>query len=245
MVARWSGALAAILPGIIAPLRAAAPEAWNGRETAESLDKLWHEVPSAVRPAVDFEKLLRKVRLADRTSEWRVEMEKFAKAPGDDPVTVGLRELAKLWLARAMMEEIDGALRKFYRREVRFPDALNIVIQDVPPEAKRDPWGDPWVYKTAAPKGFTKLNNQRYQLGPARYPELSPLHEAAKATPSTRAWKITSHNISGAKAIELRSAKGQVAVVQPGGKFADTTLLYIGEDWALLADTMQLFTLSF
>jgi hypothetical protein len=245
MVARWTGALTALLVSVAAPVRAAAPDAWNGRETADSLDKLWHEVPAPVRPAIDFEKLLLKVRSADRPNEWRPEMEKFGKALGDDAVTAGLRELAKLWLARAMMEEIDDALRKFYRREVRFPDSLEAVLPDIPAEARRDPWGEAWVYRTAAPPGFTKLAKQRYQLGPARYPQLSLLHEAVKAKPAQPAWQIIPRNISGAKTLELRSAKGQVAVVQAGGHFADTTLLFIGEGWALLADTERLFTLSY
>lgn len=245
MVAGWIGAFVAIVLGAASVARGAAPDAWNGRTSGDALDKLWHKVPSPLRPAIEFEKLLLKVRSADRSSEWREEMEKFAKAPGDNPMTAGLRELAKAWLARVLMDEIDGALRKFYRREVRFPDSLEAVLPDIPADAKRDPWGEAWVYKTATPKGFTKLNKQRYQLGPTRYPQLSPLHEAARATPTPPAWKITPHNISGAKALELRSAKGQVAVVQPGGQFADTTLLHIGEGWALLADTEQLFTISF
>jgi hypothetical protein len=245
MVPRWTGAFVAFVLGAASVARGAAPDAWNGRTSSDALDKLWHEVPSPLRPAIEFEKLLLKVRSADRSSEWREEMEKFAKAPGDNPIMAGLRELAKVWLARVLMDEIDGALRKFYRREVHFPDSLEVVLPEIPSEARRDPWGEAWVYKTASPKGFTKLNKQRYQLGPARYPQLSPLHEAARATPAPRAWKITSLNTSGAKALELHSGKGQVAVVQPGGQFADTTLLYIGEGWTLLADTERLFTLSF
>jgi hypothetical protein len=225
--------------------RAVAPNAWNGRATAEALDKLWHEVPSPVRSAVDFEKLLLKVRSADHASGWRSEMERFAKASGDDPVTAGLREFAKLWIARAMMEEIDGALRKFYRHEVRFPDSLEPVLPDSPADAKRDPWGEAWVYKTTSPTGFTKLAKQRYQLGPAKYPQLSPLNEAMKSKPAPPAWQIMPREVSGAKALELRSAKGQSAIVQPGGHFADATLLYIGEGWALFANTERLFTLSF
>jgi len=245
MAAKWTGAFVAIVLTVATVARAAAPDVWNAHATADSLDKLWHEVPSSVRSAVDFEKLLLKVRSADRMSDWRPEMEKFARATGDDPVTTGLREFAKLWLARVMMEEIDGALRRFYRREVRFPDSLEAVLSDIPADAKRDPWGEAWVYKTTSPTGFTKFARQRYQLGPTRQPLLSSLRDAVKSKPTQSAWQVIPRNISGTKAIELRAPKGQAAVVQPGGHFGDATLLYIDEGWALLADTERLFTLSF
>ncbi len=242
MAAKWVPAFAAT---VLSATAAEPPSAWNDKATPDALDKLWHEVPAPVRPAIEFQKLLLQIRHANKVEEWRAEVEKVAQASGDDPVIRGLREFAKTWLARASMEEIDGALRKFYRREVRFPDSLSAVQSDIPAGTKLDPWGEAWVYKVTAPKGFTKLVKQRYQLGPTRYPQLSRLADAVKPKPAPQGWHISPRSIGTTKALEMRASDGKVAVVEPGGRFADATLLFIGEGWALLADTEWLFTLAF
>ncbi|HYR58011.1 MAG TPA: hypothetical protein VEO95_05260, partial [Chthoniobacteraceae bacterium] len=223
--------LAALLLAISLTANASPPPgAWSDKITdPAALDKAWHEVPPALRTAVEFQKLLLKIRGGAPVAEWKPQMEKFASAPGDDGVIVALRDVAKIWLARAAMEQIDAALRKFYRKQVRFPDTLAEVQRDIPAEAQRDPWGEAWTFAPAAPKGFA-IAKQRYQLGPARLPRLSTLEDAVKSKPAAFAWKITPRD----KALELRGADGKAAILQPGGRAGEIALVFIGDGWALL-----------
>jgi hypothetical protein len=223
------------------------PAIWSGQVTDPAVvDAAWKEVPAPLRPAVELQKLLLKIRHHAPVAEWRAEMEKFANAAGEDGVTTGLRELARCWLARAAMIEMEKPLRKFYAGEVRFPDALSDVAKDLPESARHDPWGEAWAYQPTAPKGFSqKFAKQRYQLGPARYPQLSPLDDALKSADTPHNWKASPREVSGAKALELRSPDGKIAVVQAGGRCADAMLLFVGDGWALLADTERLFPLTF
>ena len=117
--------------------------------------------------------------------------------------------------------------------------------QDIPAEAQDDPWGQPWVYKPAVPHGLGKLSKQRYQLGPTRLPNLSPLADAIDPTPKPPAFKLTMREVGGAKAVELRTADGQTAILQAGGRSGEFGVLYIGDGWVLLADTERLFTVPF
>jgi hypothetical protein len=143
------------------------------------------------------------------------------------------------------MRDIDKALRKYYRNNVQFPDHLDAVKADIPEVLRVDPWGEPWIYKPTSPQGFAKLQGQRYELGPTRFPHLSNLEEAAKAEPALPGWKIAARDVSGGKALEIRTAEGKVAVVQPGARVGEITLAYIGDGWALFADTEGLFTATF
>jgi hypothetical protein len=51
--------------------------------------------------------------------------------------------------------------------------------------------------------------------------------------------------VAGAKAVELRTADGQTAILQPGGRCGEFGVVYIGDGWVLLADTEHLFTVPF
>ena len=224
---------------------AAAPPAAFAVTEPAALDEAWREVPPPVRPAVEMQKLLLKVRRANRVEEWRGEMEKFATTSESDSVSAGLRELAKCWLARAAMVEVDGALRTYYRKEVRFPDSLAVVEKEIPAGAKADPWGEPWIYRPTAPKAVAKWTKQRYELGPTRAPQLLPLAEAVQAKAVPAPLKAASREAGGAKALQLTGADGKVAIVQAGSRFGEYGVLFIAEGWALLADRERLLTLSF
>jgi hypothetical protein len=239
--------IAAMLFLLLHTSRAAPPAIWSGKVTdPAAIDAAWKEVPAPLRPAVEFQKILLKIRNDAPVTEWRAEMEKAANVTGEDGVSIGLRELARCWLARAQMIEMDRALRKYYASEVRFPDALSSIAKEIPAPGPQDPWGEAWAYQPTAPKGFSqKFAKQRYQLGPARYPQLSPLENARKFETSPKDWKVMVREAGGARALELRSADGKTAVVQPGGRFLDATLMFVGDGWALLADTERIFTLTF
>jgi hypothetical protein len=51
--------------------------------------------------------------------------------------------------------------------------------------------------------------------------------------------------VSGTKVLEIHTTDGKVAVVQPGGRIGEISLAYIGDGWALFADTEGLFTETF
>ncbi len=208
------------------------------------IDKSGLSAPLPVRPAVEFQKILVRIASSEPMADCRADLEKFAKATGEDPVVKSLRELALCWEARARMQEIDKALRLFYRKNVRFPDKLDDVRADIPADAKTDPWGDAWVYKSATAKTFAEIAKQRYQLGPTKYPQLLPIADALKA-PAPTNWKITPKDVAGAKALEIRTPEGAAAVVQAGGRVGDATLAFLGDGWALFADAQRLFTVSF
>lgn len=241
---KWACA-ALVVAMSAAACAAVVPEVWSGKADEAALDKAWHELPAPVRPAVDFQKVLVKIRASNKPDEWRGEVERFAKAPETDAMSAGLRELAKCWMARAEMVRVDEALRLYFRKAVRFPDTLGAVEKDLPPGAKLDPWGEPWIYQATAPKEMAKWTKQRYALGPTRAPLLTPLAEAVKAKPAPVGWKLSPRDAGGVRALEMRGADGKVAVVQAGGRFGDATLLFVGEGWALLADTERLFALGF
>ena len=98
----------------------------------------------------------------------------------------------------------------------------------------------PWSRR--APQGLEKLTDQRYQLEPACFPDLSPLNQ--RPQPSPPAWSLAARNLGDKRALEIRLAT-TTATLQPGGKTGAHTLLYIGDHWALLAWPDQLFAVTF
>jgi hypothetical protein len=240
-------ALLAVVLAAGSPAFAAAPPPAFGDKTLPpaELAKARDEVPPPLRQAVDFQRLLQKIRAGAPVAEWKPEMALFLNAPASDPVAKSLVEVAKIWLARASMTQIDAALRKYYRKSVSFPDTLLAVKGDIPAEAQDDPWGQPWVYKPAVPHGLGKLSKQRYQLGPTRLPNLSPLADAIDPESKPATFKLTMRDVGGSKAVELRTADGQTAILQAGGRSGEFGVVYIGDGWVLLADTERLFSVAF
>jgi hypothetical protein len=244
-------ALLSLLGGVASA--APAPAIWNIGPIAASdlqarttaLEAGAAPLPPVIHPAVEFQKILLRIATYEPMATWRPDVEKFAKATGEDPMTKALRELALCWEARARMQEIDKALRLYYGRTVVFPDSLDEVKGNIPADAKTDPWDGAWVYKTAAPANFAKLLKQRYQLGPARYPRLTTIKEFIASPSPALNWKVSPRTVGGNKALEIRTPEGSVAVVQAGGRIADATLAFIGEGWALLATSERLVTVNF
>ena len=205
-------------------------------EGAESL-------PKALQPAVRFQKLFMKILAGEKSSAWRADMEDFCKQAADTPVAAGLRDVARVWIARAQMEEIDALLHDYYRRNIRFPAKL-AELGPLPPSLQTDPWGEAWSYSPTAPQGFSKLAGQRYQLGTARFPKLATLAEAIRDRQPAHVWEITPRDAGGNTALEFHAAQS-TAVIQPGGAIEGCRLLFIGDKWALMAGTDQLFAVGF
>ena len=202
-------------------------------------------LPEELIPAVKFQKIFCSILAGAPVAAWRTDLERFIRLPETNPVTLGISETARTWLARVGMQELDGVLREYYRHNVCFPDTLAALGKDWPAALRADPWGQPWVYGTRTPPGFERQTNQRYQLGPTRYPSLSSLRDAIQnRRPPATAWKITPQAIAGTRSLQFKSATAN-ALIQPGGSVDGNYLLFIGDGWALLAGPDQLFTVTF
>jgi hypothetical protein len=256
LVFRMLAAAAALIAATVT-VRAASPlELWPSKtkpaggdalkQQLATLDASAAALPAQLRPAIEFQKVFLQIISGADASAWRGELEKFASASGSDATTGALRELARVWLARAEMQQIDAILRKYYQEKVAFPDSLDAVKENIPAELRHDPWDKPWVYKLRAPRGMAKLASQRYTLAPGQHPELKPLKQSTgERNPPPRAWKITPRDVAGTRALEFRSASGSSAMIQPGGKVEDCTLVFVGPNWALMAGLDQLFAVTF
>ena len=236
-----AGAAAAeIWPVEVAPLDTTALAAQRTR-----IDQAATTLPPELAPAVRYQKTFSGILSGAPAKGWSGEVTRMAEATGDDAMTRGLREVGKFWVARLAMDEINAALRGFYLHEIRFPENLSLIQANLPPGVQRDPWGEPWVYKLKAPAAFGSLNGQGYALGPARMPSLSLLrHVQQPRHLVTPAWKVTVVTAGGRPALEFRNG-GNVSLIQPGGVADGCVLLFIGEDWALLAQVDQLFAVAF
>jgi|GEM_PF-1534029 len=218
-------------------------EIWAADNSAPQVDGEGN-LPRALQPAVRFQKVFMKILAGEKASAWRAEMEAFCNQAADTPVGAGVREVARAWIARAQMEEIDALLRDYYRRNIRFPAKL-AELGPLPPSLQKDPWGESWSYSPTAPQGFSKLAGQRYQLGPARFPKLTTLAEAIRdRQPPPHVWEITPRDAGGNTALEFHAAQS-TAVIQPGGEIEGCRLLFIGDKWALMAGVDQLFAVGF
>jgi hypothetical protein len=240
----------AIWPPLVAPLdKGALAIQLDALDSAlKNIESMNTNILDPLIPAVRFQKVFLQAISGVAPAVWRAQVEEFAKSHGDGPVATGLREVSRAWLARLQMNEIDVVLRKYYRRNVRFPASLAECENDIPASLRKDPWGGSWIYKPRAPQGFKRLATQRYQLGPEKLPNLGPLAGAVgnRISPA-QAWVITPRDAGGKKALEFRSprAGSSSAIIQAGGKVEDCTLLYIGDKWALMAGVDQLFAVSF
>lgn len=214
----------------------------------DALDTAVKSLPAKLLPALKFQKLYWQMISGVPQAAWRAELERGARQEGDEPVVSAVRELSRVWFARVQMQEIDAALLAYYRNNVAFPLSLDAVMKDIPAAAQKDPWGQPWVYKPVTPGGLKRHINQRYQIGPTRFPQLATFKDAVrKRTPPTAAWKITPRSIGGGTALEFRStgAEQSVATLQPGGSVGGNMLVFIGDRWALMAALDQFFTVNF
>lgn len=243
--------------GLAASLEAAEPPLWPAQVSPLSKDALSTQLaalevagaslPDLLKPAVQFQKAFLQIISGAPASVWRGDIEKLATTSGGNPVEEGVRDAARAWSARLQMADIGAALRLYYRNQIRFPATLAEIDNDLAPNLRKDPWGEPWIYKLSAPHGFEHLATQRYQLGPTRYPNLTSLPDAAThRKPETHSWIISVRDAAGKKALEVRSPEkgAAISIIEPGGKIERCTLIYIGDDWALMAGPDQLFAVG-
>ncbi len=227
----------------------AVPAADEGalRQRVANLDAVAATLPPELLPAIRFEQAFVRIVARSGESDWLPGVRALADAPGTDPVTAAVRDVAKAWIARVEMRGVGEVLDRYYAKNVRYPNSLSEVERDLPKDLKTDPWGEAWAYRAHAPAGFAKEVLQRYTLGPKRDPDLGTLQEATvNRKPLTPpAWRIASRQFAGSSALEFSLGGAVVGVLQAGGRLAPYTLVYVGDRWALLAATDQLFTVTF
>jgi hypothetical protein len=204
------------------------------------------QLPSELMPAFRFQILYVKMLSGAKSSEWQRELSSFAALPGSDPLSSGIRDAARIWLARAEMVEIDALLLEYYKKHIKFP-ATDADFQKLLPESlTKDPWGRPWVYEPGTPRGLSQtMIRQRYSLIPSGRTGFLPLRDALKnRQPLNLASKVTVHDIAGRRALEFRSP-GAVSVIEPGGRAEGHLLMHVGNHWALMSGDDRLFPVIF
>ena len=257
--AALAGLLATVwMTGGPATLRGAAADVWPTqvvpaadenalKQRVTNLDAAAATLPPELLPAIRFEQAFVRIMARSAEPDWLPGMRAMADAPGAEPVTAAVRDVAKAWVARVEMRGVGEVLDNYYARNVRYPNSLAEVDRDLPKDLKADPWGEAWVYRTHAPSGFARETLQRYTLEPKRSPDLGTLKEATvNRKPFTPPpWKLALRQFAGSNALEFTLNNAVAGVLQPGGRIDAYTLVYVGDRWALMAVTDQLFTVTF
>jgi hypothetical protein len=152
--------------------------------------------------------------------------------------------MARTWLARLAREQVCVALRRYYVKHVEYPAALDrlhaLPAGQRPPLV--DPWGAPWVYRTA---GFSKLprtEGQRYTLrssnvaGDSRLSDTLNLNYASRM--DVRPLRLLS-NAGERAVVEFavgdRGGRQKIALA-PGGTAGGLRFGFAGATLLILAD---------
>ena len=172
-------------------------------------------------------------------------METLSKPSQKNALSDGVRQVALVWIARAEMAEIDAILLDYYRHKVHFPRSSQEFQRLLPPSLAKDPWGNDWVYQPKSPEGFTGIESQRYDLWPRQLSHLASLSDVVRGRrPVTFDSAIVPHDLNGKTALEIHSGNS-TSLIEPGGKAGNDTLLFVGNKWALMAASDQLFAVAF
>ena len=240
--------VAQVAPAELWPTQVPAPaEAGTLDVRLSALEKAAATLPAAVHPALQFEETFLRILAAVPETDWLRQIRAFTATTANDPVSLGVREVARVWLARTEMESIGTVLDQYFGENVRYPAAFSEVEKLLSADLRTDPWGDAWVYRPHAPKGFGGEARQRYQLGPKRFSSLGSLRDSigGRQPFAVPTWKVTLQAATNNRALEFQQNGATKGVIVAGGKIDDNTLLFIGDHWALMAATDQLFTIPF
>lgn len=220
---------------------------WNQQASQTELSSRdARDLAPELMPAFRFQILYDKILSGAKQSDWRSELARFANAESTDPVSSGVRECARVWLARAEMEDIDALLLDYYAHNIHYPKTDTDFQKLLPAGLDKDPWGQPWVYSPQAPHGFSStMSGQRYQLAPTSRPGIQLLKEAVTNRQELKLKSaVTLRDVAGHHALEFKSSQA-LTVIEPGGKTDSFSLLYVGDHWALMAGDDRLFAISF
>lgn len=233
------------------PLRASVEDIWprslegwdHDRMARQAALVVNAEVPSRLRPTLAYQALYLRIMAGEPIDSWEDEVRQMAAQSGEGVVGTQIQELARVWEARLRMRGVERHLRDYYRRQVRFPAALSEL--DLPAELRTDPWGEPWAYQPARPATLPNLEGQRFHLAPSRYPDLTPLNLALSTPPEAAAgWRINRQTVAGRAALQITTPE-TTALIEPGGRVGEATLLYATDTWALFAGRDRLFGVTF
>jgi hypothetical protein len=75
-------------------------------------------------------------------------------------------DIARRWMTRLDREDVRGALKEVYNRDIAFPESLE-ALKTLPADRRPPPadrWGKPWEYKLVGFKALRGLPNQKYEL---------------------------------------------------------------------------------
>jgi hypothetical protein len=234
--------------------RAVAPpyfEAFNAVGKVE-VNKLG--VPAEALPALELEGLLARARAGEDPRQWVPGLKRFSGVDAPKGTAAALKTVALFWEARAQVQEWDKLLRGAYRKKARYPERLDDLLGAAPEPLRKDPWGDAWAYRATAPAHSPKLLGQRYQLGPSRFPELTPLETLGQASalrpPAGVSFEFLSISAgdgtgkggdSAVVSLKVRDNRPSVpqaqrwsGAYQPGERFGDYWVVWIQRGGAIL-----------
>ena len=205
-------------------------------------------MPLEVAPALDFERILFRIRSGEKREDWGPHLSRFIEAKAEKGTSAALRELALAWEARAWIVDLDSALREVYRRKGCFPESLEGVLNQLPEAVRRDPWGDAWAYAVAAPSRSPQLVGQRYLLGPQRFPKLLSMEDAIRELPqppqgATLAYSAIATVVS--LQIDSKNPQPSRAFKQVGERFGAYWVLWLSREGALLSNTEGFVPVTF
>lgn len=159
------------------------------------------------------------------------------------------KEMARAWITRLDREKVVLALRRYYAREVAFPESLD-ALQSLPSEQRppmTDAWGNPWRYRLRSFRFLKGIDNQRYLLESRTLGPDSEL-EAALRAPYGGALKYRPlRRVStggGTAAVQFlpppapdaSSPTARPMVASPGSMLELARFAHLGEHLVILAD---------
>jgi hypothetical protein len=205
-------------------------------------------MPLEIAPALDFERVLFKIRSGEKREDWRPQLSRFIDSKAEKGTSAALRELALAWEARARIVDLDSVLRAVYRRKGCFPESVEAAMNQLPEAVKRDPWGDAWAYALAAPSKSPQLLGQRYVIGPQRYPKLLSMEDSVRELPqppqgATLAYSAIATVIS--LQIDFKNPQPSRAFKQVGERFGAYWVLWLSREGALLSSTEGFVPVTF
>jgi hypothetical protein len=224
---------AAALGGMAARLPAASlPDSWPaaGDRPAADWKKLAAEIPPAARPALELTQIYVEALEGRPAAQWRPRLRAILANPSTPPAFL---EAARMWEARARMDEIRTALKNYFKKKVAFPPDLGAVIDGVPEGSRQDPWDHPWQYRLSAPAGLPQLKGKDYELHPAGMEGLTAFHQLARTPFLPPEVKYERLEIGGSPGVKVQRASGSPAILQPGGSVDGLHLIHLDNARAL------------
>jgi hypothetical protein len=179
----WAGSGSFVLLACCLPAPAATPPYFDAFNAARKVEVNKLGVPAEALPALELEGLLARARAGEDPQKWVPGLKTFSGVEAPKGTAAALKMVAQCWEARAQMIQWDKLLRAAYRKKARFPERLDDLLRGAPEALGKDPWGEAWAYRVTAPAHSPNLLGQRYQLGPSRFPDLSPLEVLGKVSP--------------------------------------------------------------